>query len=148
MSLNLAKIKQGDGHGIGEPSMAIVLCNKCALHAHPIDLDCSLAVSPPFSQMCGRKGGPHAPAGTPSCKQKKTKNTLAKAASVLAFPTLNKAMGMESGSPVGERLPASMARHMFASVKASLGVANDWVSLEFLQVIISVLPARLYHARY
>jgi hypothetical protein len=145
MSLNLAKIKQGDGHGIGEPSMAIVLCNKCALHAHPIDLDCSLAVSPPLLADV-RKEGRAARARRDAYLQKK--NTLAKAASVLAFPTLNKAMGMESGSPVGERLPASMARHMFASVKASLGVANDWVSLEFLQVIISVLPARLYHARY
>jgi hypothetical protein len=43
---------------------------------------------------------------------------------------------------------AVSAAHMFASAKASLGVANDWVSLEFLQVIINVLPTRLYHARY
>jgi hypothetical protein len=56
MSLNPAKIKQGDGHGIGEPSMAIVLCKKCALHAHPIDLDCSLAFSPPFLADVRKEG--------------------------------------------------------------------------------------------
>jgi hypothetical protein len=76
-----------------------------ALHTHPIDLECLLAIflssRAHLRERWNREGeeGMAARARKGAYLQKKQpQNTIAKSASVLTFSRLHTAMGMESGS--------------------------------------------------
>jgi hypothetical protein len=79
---------------LSKPDILRARTHLTALHAHPIGLDCSLAVSvyPPLPSDVRKEGR------APICRNIKPK-TRSPNRRVLALPKMNEATGMESGGP-------------------------------------------------
>jgi hypothetical protein len=90
---------------MSKPDLPRARTHVTALHTHPIDVDCSLAIFLSSRAHLRERGSREGEEGMAArarngayLQTNQPQNTIAKSAGVLTFSRLHKAMGMEPGS--------------------------------------------------